>query len=138
MLIRYYYISYESWIKSIPTASKITRERPLWSEVRQDSTLSNFLVINSIAFYFSFGYTQRMASASVSYPYLPALPIIYLYCIDVSSLLYPYFMLAIITLFAGRLTPAARVEVQKITFIRPFLKSSSTTSLSSELNPLWW
>jgi hypothetical protein len=45
-------------------------------------------------------------------------------------------MLVIMTLLAGRLTPAARVEVQNITFRRPFLKSISIASLSSALNPL--
>jgi len=44
----------------------------------------------------------------------------------------------IITLLAGKLTPAARVEVQKIAFITPYLNRYSTPSLSSIDSPLWW
>jgi hypothetical protein len=41
----------------------------------------------------------------------------------------------IITLLAGRFTPAAKVEVQNITLTRPSLKSFSIASLSSQLKP---
>lgn len=47
-------------------------------------------------------------------------------------------MLDIITLFAGRFTPAASVEVQNITLIRLYLNKTSIASRSSPLRPLWW
>jgi hypothetical protein len=59
--------------------------------------------------------THIYESASSSNPYLPALPTIYLYVIvDISEI--PYFNPAIITHLAGKFTPAANVDVQKIIF----------------------
>lgn len=42
----------------------------------------------------------------------------------------------ILTLCAGKLTPAAKVEVQQITHITPVLKPSSINFLSSLVNPV--
>ena len=59
----------------------------------------------------------RIESPCIDYPVLPALPTICLYYIElINSLLFPaYFVEVIITLAAGRLTPAASVEVQNKT-----------------------
>jgi hypothetical protein len=50
----------------------------------------------------------------------------------------PCFMPAIITLLAGKFTPAARVEVQKITLRSLYLKRSSMVSRSWSFKPEWW
>ena len=42
------------------------------------------------------------------------------------------------TLLAGKLTPAAKVDVQNMTFITPYLKKSSIVYLSKTSKPEWW
>lgn len=78
-----------------------------------------------------------MESASVSKPRRPALPTIYLYSYVRNSL--PIFFADVmITCFAGKLTPAASVVVQKMTFSMPSLKRVSVISRSYRLRPAWW
>ena len=124
---RYLSSSYSSEASPVPTASRNTRGKPICFLKRAELIYSNYFVamrkpsclLKHI----------KIESALVSKPRRPARPTICLYSAVVSSL--PIVLWdVIITLLAGRLTPAARVVVQNITFNRPSLKRYSAISRS--------
>ena len=136
VLYRKFIRSESYFARLVPTASRITRGRPIFLSWSEDLTCSNYfeMILNPNSLLGA----MRTESASVSNPSLPARPTICLYCEVVITYPLPALTEAITTLLAGKFTPVAKVVVQKRTFKSLFLNRCSATILSSRLSPAWW